>query len=321
MPARRSRVARLARRKLPSAAGDVAQLLDSGAADRPARAAAREGDAVPRAPLRAAAAGALPLGRDDSRLHSFDVPAVPAEPAGADVRADVDPARGAARDPRDDGIGELEARHPAVRRSASRQDRRHLQRVRRAFRRRAARRGRRPRARTLSAARRVRALRRQRQAAQESRAVDHGVPSREAARSGSPEARAHWRRDLEVRGAATGGASVSAAPARPFSRIPSRGDARGDVSPIWRVRLSVTLRGVRSAAARGDGERDAGRHVQRVVSARGSGRRCGPRRSVRPRGTRRRHDARAHGRNTPEGLSSKRSASAFRTPNCSRSST
>ena len=65
-----------------------------------------------------------------------------------------------------------------------RQDRRHLQRLRRAVRRRAARRGCRARARALSAARRVRALCRQRQAAQESRAADRGVrPGAQAAAS------------------------------------------------------------------------------------------------------------------------------------------
>ena len=72
--------------------------------------------AVPRAALRAAAARAVPVGRDDPRLHPPDVPAVPAEPARARLRADVDRAGGAARDARADRVGELQARHPAVRR-------------------------------------------------------------------------------------------------------------------------------------------------------------------------------------------------------------
>ena len=53
----------------------------------------------------------------------------------AHVREVVDRAGGAARDAGHDGVGELEARHPALRRHAARQDRRHLQRLRRALRR------------------------------------------------------------------------------------------------------------------------------------------------------------------------------------------
>ena len=62
----------------------------------------------------------LPVGRDDSRLHPPDVSAVPAEPAGASLRAHVDQPGVAARDARPDRLGELEARHPALRRHAGR---------------------------------------------------------------------------------------------------------------------------------------------------------------------------------------------------------
>ena len=158
---------------------------------------------------------------------------------------------------------------------------------------RAARRGRRPRARALPAARRVRALCRQRQAAQEPRAADRRVPPRAQARPRSPEAGADRRRDLEVRGAAARGAPAPAAQVRALPRLPAGGNAGGDVSAGRRVRLPVALRRVRPAAARSDGQRHAGRHLERLVAARGRRRRGGARRSVRSAGDRRRHLPRA----------------------------
>src|SRR5690606_7450466 len=59
--------------------------------------------------------------------------------------------------------------------------------------------------------------------------------------------------------------------------------------PGHRLCLPVALRGVRAAAARGDGQRYARGHVERVVAAGGGGRRGHP---GRPRG-RQRHRARA----------------------------
>ena len=49
------------------------------------------------------------------------------------------------------------------------------------------------------------------------------------------------------------------------------------------VRLPVALRRIRPAAARSDGERHAGRHLERLVAARGHRRRRGAGRSVRRR--------------------------------------
>ena len=57
-------------------------------------------DAVPRPALRAAAADAVPVGRDHSRLHPPALSAVPAEPAGLRLRAGADVDRDAPRGPR-----------------------------------------------------------------------------------------------------------------------------------------------------------------------------------------------------------------------------
>ena len=91
LPARRSRrrSAALGANFRP-VAGNGRQLLDRRAGADSARAPARGRHAVSRAALRAAAARAVPVGRDDPRLHPPDVSAVPAEPAGARLRADVD---------------------------------------------------------------------------------------------------------------------------------------------------------------------------------------------------------------------------------------
>ena len=60
------------------------------------------------------------------------------------------------------------------------------------------------------------------------------------------------------------------------------------------VRLSVALRGIRPSSARSDGQRHAGRHVERLVAARSRGRCGGAGRSVQRRGHRRRdHDGAA----------------------------
>ena len=202
--------------------------------------------------------------------------------------ADLDHDGVQAGQPRADGLGELEAGHPALRRRARRQDRRDLQRLRRAVRRGASRRGRHSRPRAISAARRVRAVRRQRQAAQESRTADRRLPHRPQPRPRPPQAGADRRRDFEVRGAPARRAPAPVAQVRPLPRLPSRGDAGGDVPAGRCVRVSVVVRRVRAASARGDGERHAGGDVECLVAPRG-GRRRGPaRRSVRSGGDRRR---------------------------------
>ena len=120
----------------------------------------------------------LPVGRDDSRLHPPAVSAVPAEPARARLRARRRCGSRARRvEPHPDGVGGVEARHPPLLRRPAREDRRHLQRHRRALPRRRRRRGRsRACASATSSHDRVRPVRRQHQAAQEPRAADRGVP-------------------------------------------------------------------------------------------------------------------------------------------------
>ncbi len=74
-------------------------------------------------------------------------------------------------------------------------------------------------------------------------------------------------------GAAPRDSSLQPAQVRALSRLPSRRAARHRLSPGVGVRLPVALRRLRPAAARSDGERDAGRHLERVVAARGHRRR------------------------------------------------
>ena len=109
----------------------------------------------------------------------------------------------------------------------------------------------------------------------------------------SPQAGADRRRHLEVRGAPARGPPPPAPQVRPVPRLPAGGDAGGHVPAGGRVRVPVALRGLRPAAARGDGERHAGRHVERLVAARGGRRRGGARRSLRSGRDRRRHLPRA----------------------------
>ena len=67
-----------------------------------------------------------------------------------------------------------------------------------------------------------------------------------------------------------------------FGFVPGRYPL-GAVPARERVRLPVALRRLRPAAARGDGERDARRHLERLVPPRGRRRRGDPRRPVRSR--------------------------------------
>ena len=96
--------------------------------DRAPRARGR----LPRAALRAAAARVVSVGRDHPRLHPPDVPAVPAEPAGLHLRAHVHVDGDTPLLARPDGLGGLQARHPALLPHPGRQDHGGLQRHRRA---------------------------------------------------------------------------------------------------------------------------------------------------------------------------------------------
>ena len=90
---------------------------------------------------------AVPVGRDDSRLHPPAVSAVPAEPARLRVRARVDVGRDAPGEPRPDGLGGSKRDILRVLPRPRVEDRRHLQRHRRALRR-----SRRPRTRSSACA-------------------------------------------------------------------------------------------------------------------------------------------------------------------------
>ena len=105
---RRERAAVFARRAVPDSAQPGARARASAA----------------RAALRPAAGDALPHGRDDSRLHSPDVSAVPARVAGARLRARVDVERGPQVGSHPDRLGGVEARHPPLLRHPAREGRR-----------------------------------------------------------------------------------------------------------------------------------------------------------------------------------------------------
>ena len=83
----------------------------------------------------------------------------------------------------------------------------------------------------------------------------------------------------KVRGAPARRAPASAPQIRALPRLPAGRDAGGDVPAGRRLRVPVALRRLRPAAARSDGQRHAGRHVERVVAAGGRRRRRGARRS------------------------------------------
>ena len=115
LPARGSRVGRRARARTSARSSTrAAAVFDSRAGDAAAAAAARARRPLPQPALRAAAARAVPVGGDDPRLHPPDVPAVPAEPPGAVLRAALHVVGGAPLVAGDDGVGGVEARHPAL---------------------------------------------------------------------------------------------------------------------------------------------------------------------------------------------------------------
>ena len=171
------------------------------------------------------------------------------------------------------------------------------QRARRALCRRARRRGHRPRAPALPARSPVRALRRQHQAAQEPRAPDRGLRAR-CAPTG-PTASSWWSSATRRRSTRRLRQAVHRHRLDKHVRFFGFQPAATLVDllpPGARVRLPVALRGLRPAAARGDGQRDAGRDLERVVAAGGGRRRRAARRPLRRRLDRRRHPPRRHRR-------------------------
>ena len=195
-------------------------------------------------------------------------------------------------EPHPDGVGGVEAGHPRLLQRAAGEDRRHLQRHRRTLQHAAAGGRCRARARALPARRSVHPLCRQHQAAQEHRADDRSLPSAPARRRvRAGQARHHRRRDRQVRRASTRRPSAQAAQVRAVLRLRPRSHARDPLSPRGRVRVSVPLRGLRAAAARGHGERHAGHHLERLVAPRGRRRRGAARRPASARGDCRRDAA------------------------------
>ena len=86
---------------------------------------------LPRAALRAAAAGPVPRRRHHPRLHPPDIPAVPAAPPRPRLRPHHVLDGGAPRQPHPDRFGSLEERHPALLRRAGLESHGHLRRGRR----------------------------------------------------------------------------------------------------------------------------------------------------------------------------------------------
>ena len=205
----------------------------------------------------------MPVGRDDPRLHPPDVSAVPAEPLGATPtrarrcgRRRTGPTRvlTVSEASKRDILRffhvppEQDRRRSTTRSTSGSGSRAATPRTSRAC------------ASATSSTDAVRPLRRQHQAAQEPRAADRGVsPAAAAAGARGREAADHRRRDLEVRRAAARRAPAQAAQARAVPRLRAGRDAGGALPPGRRVRLPVALRRLRAAAARGDGERHAGR--------------------------------------------------------------
>ena len=125
----------------------------------------------------------------------------------------------------------------------------------------------------------VRPLRRQHQAAQEPRAADRGVSPAAAGAAISSTCKLLIIGD-EISKYATLRRAVHRHKlhkhVRFFGFVPDE-----TLAVLYRlarrVRLPVALRGLRPAAARGDGQRHAGRHVERLVAAGGGRRRRGAR--------------------------------------------
>ena len=147
------------------------------------------------------------------------------------------------------------------------------------------------RARTVSAERSVRALCREHQAAQESRAADRGLPPsppariRSAARCSSSATRSPSTPRCGARSIATS-CTITCAFSASFPT-----DARDPLPSGVGVCLSVALRRIRPSAARSHGQRHSRRHVERFLVARGRRRCRSARRSVRARCHRRRDPA------------------------------
>ena len=99
----------------------------------------------------------------------------------------------------------------------------------------------------------------------------------------------HRRRNLQAAIAAARRPQVRHSPLRSIFRLRARQDAGRSLSARVGVRLPVAVRGIRPASARSDGQRHAGRDVERLVAAGSRGRRGCARRPVQSRSDRRRH--------------------------------
>ena len=169
----------------------------------------------------------MPLGRHDSRLHSPDVPAIPAEPRGVRVRLGVDVDCGPSGRT---GFSRSRRRPSGTSCTSSRCRPEKIVVVYNAiderFRTRAVGRGHGPRARALPARARLRAVRRQHQASQEPRPAHRGVRHAAPSRLRRAEAAHHRRRDLEAAGVEARRPHAQAAQARPLSRLSAGRDAR-----------------------------------------------------------------------------------------------
>ena len=241
VPPRRPRFRRCPGPEFPHGAGNGADLLGGGAIQDSPVAGARARAAGARAALRAAAAGALPVGGDHPRLHSPDVSAIPAEQAGARLRQGIDVERGAegrtasspSRKPR--SATSCDSSTSGRRRSSSSTTR----------------------STNASWRRRIRSgwtWCEQRYQLDHpfvlyvgnikphkniERLIDAFGRDPRARLRRRPEAGDHRRRDLEVPGAAAVGAQAQARQARALPRLSADGNAGGVLSPGARVRVSV----------------------------------------------------------------------------------
>ena len=269
-----------------------AAVLDPRAAGRAAGPAARAGRPVSRAALRPAAADAVPVGRDDPRLHPPAVPAVPAEPARPT------PTRARRCGSRRTGRARVLTVSEASKRDILRYFRVPEAKIDVIYNAIDERFGEPPDDEEVARVRERYQLNdpfvlyagniKPHKNLERLIEAFHMLPQ---GRARARQAADHRRRDLEVRDAAAGGAPLQAAQARAVLRLRPGQDAGGAVSAGRRVRVSVAVRGLRPAAARGDGQRHAGDHVERVVAAGGRRRRRAADRSVRSGRHRRRRCA------------------------------
>ena len=190
---RRAELRRPPRRQLPRLHRELDGVLAARAGDGVVGAATPAAGRLPRHPLRAAGAPALPGRGHHPRHHPPAVPAVPQEPARAPLRAPDDRPQPAPRPPHHHRLGEHARRRPGLLRRRRRHPARRLQRRRRSVPARAPRRRDPGQAAALPAAQPLPALRRQSEAAQERREPAAGVRARSRARPRRHHARLRRR--------------------------------------------------------------------------------------------------------------------------------